>query len=338
MSGELEARLARAGRRRHRALAAALVTADGIETATWAQEQEIDEHSLFEIGSLTKPITGTLLALMSVEGEIGIDDPISDHLPDDWLPSWRDRPPTLGELATHRAALPNVPAGLSLRELAYVGGLRERDPWAGLDLEAYRSAVKRTPVRKAPGGRPGYSSLGYGLLGEALAARAGLPYEELLTARVLAPLGMQETWVEIPARRRERLLAGHSRRGGPRPPLEDLMPAAGSLRSTAADMALFLEACLLPPDGRLGEAIALAQHPRARISRSHAIGLGWLLRKPRRGPAVTWHNGGTWGFRSFAGFAPSTQTGLVVLSNSARSVDRLGMALLREGRPRRPYS
>jgi CubicO group peptidase (beta-lactamase class C family) len=49
-------------------------------------------------------------------------------------------------------------------------------------------------------------------------------------------------------------------------------------------------------------------------------------------PRIVWHNGGTWGFRSFAAFAPETGTAVIVLSNSARSVDRLGLELL-ETRP-----
>ena len=46
------------------------------------------------------------------------------------------------------------------------------------------------------------------------------------------------------------------------------------------------------------------------------------------GPRVVWHNGGTWGFRSFAAFAPGRAAAAVVMSNTARSVDRLGLSLV----------
>ena len=58
------------------------------------------------------------------------------------------------------------------------------------------------------------------------------------------------------------------------------------------------------------------------------IGLGWLMVAPRGQGPVVWHNGGTWGFRSFAGFSHHRGRATVVLANTARSVDRLGWRLL----------
>ena len=107
------------------------------------------------------------------------------------------------------------------------------------------------------------------------------------------------------------------------------MPAAGSLRSNAEDMLRFLAACLGPPSERPGPALALAQRPHARIGRHAAVGLGWMIAAPRNGPRVVWHNGGTWGFRSYAGFTSDGATAAVVLSNTNRTVDRLGFELVR---------
>jgi D-alanyl-D-alanine-carboxypeptidase/D-alanyl-D-alanine-endopeptidase len=60
------------------------------------------------------------------------------------------------------------------------------------------------------------------------------------------------------------------------------------------------------------------------------VGLGWLIAHPpgAAGP-VLWHNGGTSGFRSFVAVAQKSGTAVVVLSNTARSVDRLGLRLLK---------
>ena len=117
------------------------------------------------------------------------------------------------------------------------------------------------------------------------------------------------------------------------PPLADLMPAAGSLRSTVADMLTLLEASLAPPSGPPGPALVLARQPRVRVGRRMSVGLGWLLVERRGRPPLVWHNGGTWGFRSFAGFVPAAGVAAVVLSSSARSVDRLGFRLLEEMSP-----
>ena len=64
------------------------------------------------------------------------------------------------------------------------------------------------------------------------------------------------------------------------------------------------------------------------MARHVSIGLGWLIVSRRKKPPVTWHSGGTWGFRSFASIVPQEGLAVVVLANTARSVDRLGYQLL----------
>jgi CubicO group peptidase (beta-lactamase class C family) len=327
MREELEARLQSLGARGHRALVAGVIRGDERVCCGWsAGSRNPDEHSLFEIGSITKAFTGVLLADMVLRDEVSLDDRLSRHLPGP-QPAWRHREPTLLELATHRSALPNTPKGMSRRELAYSLGFGAQDPWAALSQRDYEALVRRESPRGAPGGRVRYSSMAVGLLGDALAARAGTPYEELLAARILEPLGMAATAVRVDPAHSKKLLGGHSRRGQPRPPIEDFMPAAGSLRSNAEDMLRFLAACLQPPAEPPGPAIALAQQPQARIGKRLEIGLCWMISNRPRHPNVVWHNGGTWGFRSFAGFAPQQRTAAVLMSNTARSVDRLGFRL-----------
>ena len=281
-----------------------------------------DERTRFEIGSVTKPFTGVLLADMSLRGDLGLSDPVTDHLPDSELPRWDERPPTLEELATHRAALPNAPGKLGRRELAFASGLRSADPWAGVDRAAYLAAVRETKARKPPGGRFAYSSLGYALLGDALAAAAGVPYPELLRTRIAEPLALEDTGLEPGP------LQGRSRRGRPRPPLRDHMAPAGAIRSSAADALRFLAAALEPPGEPPGPALALAAQPRFTVNKRIALGLGWLRLSRKGKPEAVLHNGGTWGFRSFAAIVPEHGTAVVVLANTARSVDRLGMDLL----------
>jgi len=286
-----------------------------------------DELSLFEIGSVTKVFTGVLLADMTLRGEVELDDPLTRHLPDP-VPAWRHREPTLLELATHRSGLPNTPHGMGRRELAYTLGFGKRDPWADVSSTDYHRLVTRESPRTAPGGRMRYSSMAVGLLGDALAARAGKSYENLPRERVLDPLGMIATAVSVAPPWADRQVAGHSRHGKPRPPLQDFMPAAGCLRSNAADMLRFLSACLRPPDEPPGPALTFAQEPQARMGKHLEMGLCWILSTHPRRPGMVWHNGGTWGFRSFAGLLPDRGRAVVVMSNTARSVDRMGVRLL----------
>ena len=107
-----------------------------------------------------------------------------------------------------------------------------------------------------------------------------------------------------------------------------MLVPAGGLVSTAADLVRFVRANLAPGETALVEALELAQEPRGRAARGLSVGLGWLIAH-RPGTAVHWHNGGTWGFRSFAGFERERRRGVVVLAARARSVDRLALRLLK---------
>lgn len=324
----LDRELARIGSRGHRAVVAGVLEGNERLCRGWsAHGPAPDGASVFEIGSITKVFTGVLLADMTLRGEVSLDDRLSRYRPCP-NPAWRHREPTLLDLATHRSGLPNTPRPMHRGELAFALGLSHRDPWSALTEADYCRLVQGESPRRRSGGRVGYSSMGVGLLGDALAARVGVPYEQLLTQRILAPLGMASTGVTVPPELAHRLLDGYSRGGRPRPPLEDFMPAAGSLRSSTEDMLRFLAACLHPPSDPLGAALRCAQQPHARISKRVQIGLCWIILTRPHHSTVVWHNGGTWGFRSFAGFAPDQGAAAVVMANTARSVDRLGASLI----------
>jgi CubicO group peptidase (beta-lactamase class C family) len=332
MDADLQPRLMELGRRGHRATVAGVIAGD--ERACGCRfplAQPVDERSLFEIGSITKAFTGVLLADMVLAGEVALEDPLSRHLPGR-RPAWRYREPTLLELATHRTGLPNTPGPMHRRELAHALGFGAGDPWVDVTPDDYERLVACESPRRAPGGSFRYSSLAVGLLGDALAARAGTTYEELLVERVLRPLEMHTTAVRVAPALVDVLVDGHSRRGQPRPPIEDFMQGAGSLRSSLDEMMKFLSACLHPPAEPPGPALTFAHQPQARIGHNVDVGLCWMISIRRGHPKVIWHNGGTWGFRSFAAFAPEIDQAAVVLSNSARSVDRLGFKLI-DSRP-----
>lgn len=285
----------------------------------------VDEHTVFEIGSVTKVFTALTLAAMCEAGEVALDEPLVDLYPELTLPV-RGRPVTLADLATHAAGLPRLPPGL-LRK-----ALRHRDdPYASFTDADVARALESVRLRAEPGARVRYSNFGAGVLGQALARRAGTPYDDLVRTRVCRPLGLLDTGVRRSPDQLDRRAVGHDRRGRPVPDWNmDSLPGMGALHSTSADLARFLAAQLDPGATPLGDAIRMTQQPRTRWGRVGHVGLGWMLTPlARTGRMMQWHNGGTGGAFSFVGLEPEAQVAVVVLTNTARPVDGLGTSLLR---------
>lgn len=315
LDGALDGALARAGGPAGVVVAAIAGGDEGLRARGVAPD------ALFEIGSLTKVFTAILLADLALDGTLALDEPLQALLPDVRVPA-RDGEITLAHLATHSAGLPRLPPGFTRR------ALRQRaNPYAWLREEDVLAALERTRLRARPGARVRYSNYGYGVLGIALSRRSGVPFEQLLERRVLAPLGLRDTGVDVPV---ARLVGGHSRTGKPVSHWEGgAFAGAGALRSSAADLLRFARACLKPPAEAPGPAIALTLRPQRRLSRVSEIGLAWFLRRLPNGSTLAWHNGATGGFRTVFGVVPDSQVAVIALANSARSLDRLGVRLLR---------
>ena len=284
----------------------------------------VDEHSVYEIGSITKAFTGVLLAQMALHGDVQLDDPIERYLPDVAIPS-RGREITLRDLATHTSGLPRLPDNLTPADSS--------NPYADYTVEQLHAFLGSHTLRRLVGAEYEYSNLGMGLLGYILARRAGMSYEDLLRERILDPLGMTNTAIALTPDMTAHLVRGHS--NGREVSNWDIptLAGAGGLRSTAADMVTFVQA-----------NIGLIETPlRGAMDRSHVdepgvvgpVGLGWHVSQ-EHDVRVVWHNGGTGGYRTFAGFDPVKGRGAVVLSNSNVSADDIGFHLLDPARELTP--
>ncbi|GAB2878017.1 serine hydrolase domain-containing protein [Streptomyces mayteni] len=288
--------------------------------------------TLFALGSLTKTFTTLLLAELVARGEVAYDDPIERFLPPGAAPRpGPGAPRTLVDLATHSAGLPRLPGNL------YPRALRQwrTDPYAAyrpLDLYRATTRLPRSPRRATVR----YSTFGVGLLGQLLANAVGIGYADLLTERVLRPLGMRDTLVPDEPTLTELAAHGH-RHGRPVPHWRfDALAPAGALYSTAADMLRYLRAQISPATvaaAALSSAVVDSQWPRRAHRRGpNGIGLGWDIRVVE-GRTLLWHTGGTGGFTAFIGFSPDAEAGVVVLANTrptrAQPVLRAGRRLFR---------
>jgi serine-type D-Ala-D-Ala carboxypeptidase/endopeptidase len=270
-----------------------------------------DADTTFEIGSITKTFTALALAQTVVAGRLSLDTPVSGLLTAGVaVPSRNGVDITVEHLARHTSGLPRSPQRLSPRAV-WAAGTRGEDPYAPISTPVLLQELSRTRLRKTPG-RPRirYSNFGAGLLGLALTnVYDKATYHEMIEEVVLRPLGLVAT-----TSGGETQAAGHAFRRRPAPNWHlDGLAGAGALRSTARDLLSYLRAQLEPDRTPLAEAIRLTHvllKPAARMTG----GLGWMCSSSRPG-RMFWHNGGTGGFRSFAGFLPDHGAAAVVVVN-----------------------
>ncbi|GAA4968809.1 hypothetical protein GCM10023205_37510 [Yinghuangia aomiensis] len=289
--------------------------------------------TLFEVGSVTKVFTALTLARLAVAGVVDVEEPVADLLPAGTpIPSRDGEPIRLWHLATHTSGLPRLPKGLLKSVL--VGRNRE-DPYADCTEDYVLGTLARTKLAARPGTRFAYSNLGAGLLGIALARRAGLPYDELVAREITVPLGLSDTSVAVPPAHAARLAAGHTKRRKPTSAWDMAsLAGAGGLHATAQDLLAFVRVHLdlkAVADQAFADALRLARSRQFELATHHHVHLGWMSMQQKGSDTkrLYWHNGQTGGFVSWVGFVPKRRAGVVVLSNTARSVDRTGMGLLR---------
>lgn len=281
----------------------------------------LDRNTLFEIGSITKVFTNTILADMVQKGEVKLDDPIAKYLPKSvHVPQRHGKQITLLDLATQSSGLPRLPTNLKPADMA--------NPYADYTVKQLYDFLSTYALPRDIGSKYEYSNLGMGILGHVLALRAGKSYEALVKERVLTPLSMHDSGIALTPAMKSHIAQGFDANGSAMH-LWDLptLAGAGALRSTANDMLKFLAANLDSASAPLGQAMEMARAPRKPVGPNNMIGLAWNT-VTLMGLPVTWHNGGTGGFRTFIGIDSRNHRGVIVLSNSTNSPDDIGFHIL----------
>ena len=305
----------------------AVATVSGGETVLETIGVSVDAD--FEIGSISKGITGLLYTDACDRGELRPDTTLGELLP---LDGCAVADLKLADVSRHSSGLPRLPpsgAGTASRLNRTVSLLLHgTNPYG----ESLGELLEQARVVRLQAPRPRYSNLGFELLGHAVAAGAGMSYRELVAARLSAPLALASVYMPAtPAELGPDALIGCSRSGRPKQPWtgEALAPAGG-IRASLRDMARLAGVLLngTAPGAAALDPVAGFIGPAARI------GAAWITLEVK-GRHITWHNGATGGFRSWIGLDRDAGTGVVVLSASTGPVDRHGFSLLQELTARR---
>lgn len=266
------------------------------------------ESLRYEIGSASKTYTGLLLAQLIQCGVLTGGERAAACL----APGRATRTGgiTLAHLVTHTSGLPALPADFLPRALP----AWRTQPYARYPAERVVKAFLRARPRHRPGSRWHYSNFGAAVLGHALAAATGTPWEDLVTAQVLAPLGLNDTALRAGSPATDAV--GHGKDG--RTPIEGFDPggfqAAGAVRATPHDLLTFLEAHLDPAGSPLAGAVRAVRVPvlRRGLGHRHTHTLTWF-RHPTDGGPMYFHSGATLGQQAFLGFRPDTGTALAAV-------------------------
>ena len=323
-------------------IAIALVDRNGvIWSSGWgkadaAGRQPATADTLYRAGSVSKLFTDVAVMQLVEQGKLDLDAPVTT-----WLPEFQPQNPfgvpiTLRHLMTHRSGLVREsPRGHYF------------DDAAKGQADAVASLNETTLVAK-PGTITKYSNAGIAVVGEVVARVAGQPFEKAVETLVLKPLGMDRSAFSRAALKAPVATAQMVSFDGGRweaPPLELGTPAAGSLYSTANDLARFAQAMLKKgalPDGRLLSEASVQEMWRRQFAPAgqRNFGLGFVLGEIDGQPSVG-HGGAVYGHVADLKLLPEAGLGVVVLStlDSSPIAGRLGTYALqmmlaeRQGKP-----
>ncbi len=270
-----------------------------------------NRDSVFEIGSITKTFTGTMLAKLVYDGKVKADEPVKNILPIHMnQSSLNGKEMTLVQLADHTSGLPFEPSNVRNDNEHPFDRYSPYEYYTTKRLYDYLS--NQLVLQSTPGEKRTYSNLGGGLLGHLLTLISGKTYEELLFESICNPLGMKNTFVTLTQERVRLMVSGRDENGEPLPfgggdcgPLT----GAGGIKSSARDLVKYLKANISDTT-----YFFLAQKTTKQFDEHFTGGLGWAAYS-ERGKHHEGAFGATGGYTTGVIFERNTRVGVVVLTN-----------------------
>jgi len=286
--------------------------------------QLLDNHKkVFEIGSISKVFTSTLLANYVVNHKLELDSPIQDFIA---FNIKTNEEITFRQLANHTSGLPRMPSNFSL-------SLAERNnPYRNYNKgKLIEYMTEKIALNESPGTKYDYSNLGAGLLGYILAEYTNSTYDKLLHEQIFSRYEMMSSTTDR-AKINSVLVKGLDNRGNETPNWDfDVLVGAGGILSSVFDLSKFA----LAQFDDANVELKLTQKSTFSIDTKMKIGMGWHIIKTSNENDVLWHNGGTGGYSSSMIVDVKNKNGIIILSNVSAynkemgNIDNLCFSLLK---------
>lgn len=271
-----------------------------------------NQNKVYEIGSLTKVFTATLLADFVNDSTLKLNSSVKNYIQSKTL---LNEDITFMTLANHTSGLPRMPSNFDIKNPNFniswkEYGNKELLEYLQMDIEQnFSPSIKHE-----------YSNLGMGLLGYVLEQISGRKYEDLLRERILERHNMSATTTKLEKIKSE-IIIGKDKKGQPTPNWEfGVLVGAGGLFSNVSDLAKFAIAQF----NKNNPTLTLTHKPTFTINKNMEIGLGWYCVNANNDRKLLWHNGGTSGYTSSMFLDLENQNGVIVLSNLSAFHKKMG--------------
>lgn len=275
----------------------------------------INKNTVFEITSITKAVTGNLIAQAAMDGKLALDDFIDPYLPEGFQlqPGLRQKI-KISDLASHQSGLPDIDFGALIAK-------DSQQPVSSVTKETLITMVNSTETL-SDYGMYRYSTIGYTLLGLVLEKVYQMSYDEIVTKKLLLPLQLSDTYTKTFDVSHK--TTGYNPEGGAQEFFEwNITASAGMIKSNAADMVLYLKE-VLDTESLLGKA-ALATEQVYLSEGGRKIGLGIGIIQDE-GQTLYLKSGDSMGQSSMLCYNRDKGWGIIILLNQRNS--KLREALL----------
>ena len=273
--------------------------------------------TIYEIGSISKTFTGTLLAQAVKDKKVKIDDDIRMYL-DGNYPNleYQGNPIKLSHLVSHISGLPFfLPDNPTLFQNANFDTLPFTITKIQQDYskEKFFDDLHKVKLDTIPGYNFHYSNVGAQLLKYILERVYNMTYDKLLNEYITMPLKMKNTNSLYSKNDFVNLAKGYNAKGKLMPYNPQILDAAGGIFSTTSDMLQYLKFHL----DEKNEVVALSHRVTKGNINDFAIGLNWQEKITGKKHKKIWQSGGTFGFSSYCVIYPELKIGIILLTNES---------------------